>query len=83
MLESARGLVLFNIFNLKLDGLSFSKFVGDTKLGGVADVAEGRAATQWDLYKLEKGADRNLMKLRKRNCKVLPWGGTTPGISMC
>lgn len=63
--------------------LSFSKFVGDTKLGGVADVAEGRAATQWDLYKLEKGADRNLMKLRKRNCKVLPWGGTTPGISMC
>lgn len=80
MLGSARGLVLFNIFNLKLDGLSFSKFVGDTKLGGVA---EGCAATQWDLYKLEKGADRNLMKLRKRNCKVLPWGGTTPGISMC
>ncbi|KAK4815937.1 hypothetical protein QYF61_010194 [Mycteria americana] len=41
------------------------KFADDTKLGGVADRPEDHAAIQRDLNRLEKWADRNLMKFNK------------------
>ena len=34
--------------------MASQQVVGDTKLGGVADTLEGRAATQMDLVRLEK-----------------------------
>ncbi|PKU34546.1 hypothetical protein llap_15151 [Limosa lapponica baueri] len=49
--------------------LSRSKFADDTKLGGVADTPEVHEATQRDLNRLEKRADRNLMKFDKERCQ--------------
>jgi len=37
----------------------------------VADTSEGHAAIQGGLGRLEKRADRNLMKFNKEKCKVL------------
>jgi len=48
-----------------------NKFADDTKLGGVANAPEGHAAIQKDLKRLEKWADKNLMKFNKGMCKVL------------
>ncbi|KAK4824554.1 LOW QUALITY PROTEIN: hypothetical protein QYF61_016158 [Mycteria americana] len=75
--------VLFNIFvNDRDDGAecTLSKFADVTKLGGVADTPEGCAAIQRDLNKLEKWADRNLMKLNKETYKVLSLGRNKPNI---
>ncbi|KAK4831874.1 hypothetical protein QYF61_019886 [Mycteria americana] len=71
---SVLGSVLFNIFNNDLyDGAecTLSKFADDTKVGGVADIPEGRASIKRDLDKLQKWADRNLMEFNKKNCKIL------------
>lgn len=46
-------------------------FAEDTKLGGVANSPEGRAAIQRNLNRMEKWADKNLLKFNKENCKVL------------
>jgi len=53
---------------------SLKKFVDDTKLGGVSDTPEGFAAVQRNLNRLEKRAERNLMKFIKEKCKVLYLG---------
>ncbi|KAK4823672.1 hypothetical protein QYF61_005643 [Mycteria americana] len=41
------------------------KFSDDTKLVGVADAPDGQVAIQRDLDRLEKWADRNLIKFNK------------------
>ncbi|KAK4827366.1 hypothetical protein QYF61_017304 [Mycteria americana] len=67
----------FNIFTNDLDDrveCALSKFAGVTELEGVADTPEGRAAIQKDLERLEKWADRNLMKFNKGKCKVVYLG---------
>jgi len=50
------------------------QFADETKLGGVTDTLEGRAAIQQDLEGLNKWAVRNLMKSNKGKCRVLHLG---------
>ena len=46
-----------------------------------SDVPEGRAAIQRDSNRLEKWADRNLMKFNNRKCQVLQLERSNPGYS--
>lgn len=74
------GPVLFNIFiNDPADGTerTLRKFADDAKLGGVAPPDEC-AAIQGDLDKLEKWADRNLMKSNKGKYQVLHLAKSNP-----
>ncbi|KAK4819056.1 hypothetical protein QYF61_025289 [Mycteria americana] len=52
---------------------TFSKSADDTK-SGVADILDSHAAIQKDLDRLEKSADRNLLKFNNRKRKVLHIG---------
>ncbi|KAK4806437.1 hypothetical protein QYF61_013930 [Mycteria americana] len=51
-----------------------SRFVDDTELGGVAGTAAGCTAAQKDVGRLEKWAERKLIKVNKGKDKVLPLG---------
>jgi len=56
------GPVLFTIFVNDLDEeaeSTFSRFTDNTKLGRLADVPDGHATIQRDLYKLQNKAERN------------------------
>lgn len=71
--------VLFNISINDLDDGSeclLSKFADDTELGEVIDTPV--TATQTVLDRLEKCAERNLIKFHKGKCKVLHFVRNNP-----
>lgn len=71
----------FNLFiNILEKGIecTLSKIGDDSKLGGVADPPESRAAIQQDLKRLENWVERNLKAFSKARCRVLHLGRKNP-----
>lgn len=72
--ELVVGPVLFNIFiNGMNDGAEYtlSKSADVEKLEGVTDAPNDCANVKRDLNRLEKWTDKNLMKFKKGNSKIL------------
>ncbi|TRZ18726.1 hypothetical protein HGM15179_008409 [Zosterops borbonicus] len=70
--KSVLGLVLFNIFINDVDNeieCTLSKLADDMELNSATGTPEGWDATQGDLDKLEKEAQKNFKKLRKYKAK--------------
>jgi len=79
--QLTRGPTLCSIFMNDLNNTEehiFSKSADDTKLGGLADTPEDCEAIQRDLDRLERRAEKNLMKLNKEKRKVLHRGRNKP-----
>jgi len=67
------GPILFNAFINDLDDgmvCILDKSTEYTKPGGMADTPESCPSQRY-LYRLEKWADRNLMRFNKEKCKAL------------
>jgi len=76
------GPILFSVLTNDLDNEAecmFSKFAGDTKLGGVADGPNGCGAIQRDFDSLGKWAEWNLMKIKKRKHQIPSLARNDPG----
>ncbi|KAK4832301.1 LOW QUALITY PROTEIN: hypothetical protein QYF61_021700 [Mycteria americana] len=71
-----RGIICKLIYIVLEHGLSLC-FDDDTKLGKVANTSEGCASIHKDLNRLEKWANRNLMKFNKGKLQVLNLGRNT------
>lgn len=72
--------VLFNIINYLGDGIenTLSNFSDDTKVGEVTDSPGGHDASQRDLNRLERWANKNFMKFNTDKCRVLHFGWNNP-----
>lgn len=78
---SVLGPLLFNIFFNELKKemeCTLPRFADDTKLGGAANLLDGRATFQKHLNRLEEWTNSGLMKFLKEKCKVLYLGQTKP-----
>ena len=59
--------------------MTIGDMADDAKSGREAEAAEGCVAVPRELERLEIGAERNLVKLNRRRCKVLHLGRKSAG----
>lgn len=57
-----------------------SRFADDTKLSGEVNMPQGQSDIHRDRDKLEKRAQRNLIRFNKAKCDVLHLGWAIPGV---
>lgn len=75
------GLVLFNNLTNNLDGrieCTLNKYTDDVRMEGVAGSTEGQEAKQRDLKRLERWADKSLMKFNKEDVQSPAPGEAQP-----